>query len=109
MPAAAPIIAAVITGVGTAVEMNQQRQAQKGAMNAAKDQQNAVNQQIQDQKTKDAANLNQKQVQAGASQKAAIDAIRASMSTNTALGGTVLTGPQGASGVPVQGKTLLGV
>lgn len=107
--AAAPVIAAIITAVGTGVEMNQQRQAAKGATNAANDQQKQIDQQIADQKKKDSANLNQQQSQAGASQKAALDAIRASMSATSASGGTILTGPQGAAVAPSAGKTLLGI
>ena len=109
MPAAVPIIAAVITVAGTAVEANQQKQAAKGAANAASDQQKQVAQATADQQKKDQANLNQQGNNAGASQKAALDAIRASMTTGQASGGTILTGPQGSSGTPAQGKTLLGV
>ena len=109
MPAAVPIIAAAITVAGTAVEANQQKQQAKGAANAASDQQKQVNQQLTDQKNKDQANLNQQGNNAGASQKAALDAIRASMTTQSAAGGTILSGPSGASSTPPQGKTLLGV
>jgi Sec-independent protein translocase protein TatA len=112
MGAATPFVPAIITavlGAGTvAVEANQAKKAQEGAQNAAKDQQNQLNQQIDLQKKTDANNLNQQQTQAGASQQAAINAIRAAMSANSGMGGTILTGPQGASTPSIASKTLLG-
>lgn len=109
MAVSVPIIAAVIATTGTLVEANQQKQQAKGAANAASDQQKQATQALTDQKAKDQANLNQQGNTAGASQKAALDAIRASMTTNAASGGTILTGPSGAVAQPAQGKTLLGV
>lgn len=109
MPAAGPIIAAVITGVGMAVETNQARKAAEGARNEADQQKRDTQVLLNEQKKKDQIGIKNKADVAGTTQKAAIDAIRASMSSSTAMGGTILTGPQGTAGAPAQGKTLLGV
>jgi hypothetical protein len=101
-------VLSALPAIGTAVEMNQAKQQAKGAANAAQDQQNQVYKALADQKKADAANLNLQQTQGGASQAAALAAIRASMSANSGAGGTILTGPQGAMAAPTQTKTLLG-
>jgi hypothetical protein len=108
MAAAAPIVAAIVTGAAVGVEMNQAKQQAKGAENAIKDQQNQLNQQIDTQKKTDQADQLMKQSQAGASQQAAISAIRAAMSANSSMGGTILTGPSGSTPAPIASKTLLG-
>ena len=105
MPAAVPIVAAVVTAGAMMVQGNQQEKKAEGLANEQKD---ALAKQQADLKATDAANLKNKANQAGASQKAAIDAIRASMSTSGSLGGTVLTGPMGAPVAPTASKTLLG-
>lgn len=110
MPAAAPIVAAVlVSAIGTAVSANQQKKAAEGAANAASDRKKEMDRQIADQKAADKNLANNKSTTAGISQQAALNAIRASMTTQSAAGGSILSGPQGATAAPVQGKTLLGI
>ena len=91
------------------VEMNQSKQARKGAENAANEEKNTIDQQIANQKKLDQANLNQKALSASATNAQAIAAIRAALSSSTSSGNTVLTGGQGTTPAPIQQKTLLGV
>lgn len=107
--AAVPLIAVALSLAGTAVEANQAKQQAKGTANAAKDQQNQLQGQIDTQKKTDAANIANKGNAATATSSQALAAIRASMSANSSAGGTILTGPQGAAPAPTTSKTLLGV
>lgn len=109
MPAAIPYIALAVTAAGTtygAVNANQQEQHAKGAAQAqATKEQGLIDTQTkQDQQTQQAKGEN-----ASATQKAAIAALRASMSTKSLSSGTILTSGQGTgTPAPTQTKTLLG-
>lgn len=107
MPAAVPIALAVVaaTTVYQGVEANQQAQHAKGAAQA---QQTAMDAQIKDATAADESNK-KTQADAGATTQArAMAAIRAAMSSGSGMGGTILTGGQGAAPAPTQQKTLLG-
>ncbi len=107
-----PVLATLATGglagiyYGTKNEMEKKKE---GVTNAIKDEQNAINKEVSDQNTREQTNLNQQQMQAGASQKSALAAIRAAMSASTSSGGTILSGPQGAQPAVAPGKQLLGI
>lgn len=108
MPAAIPILIAVTaaTAVAGAVEQNQQIQHAKGAAQAQK---TAMDAQIKTATDADAATQKQKADVGGSTQAAAIAALRASMTSGTGMGNTILTSPTGTGGAaPTVGKTLLG-
>lgn len=111
--AAAPIIGTLIgtaiSTAGTLIEMNQQKKQAEGAANAADQERRDLQKKNDDQKKMDKANLNQQGDRASASQKAALDAIRASMSASAGSGGAILSGPSGAAAAPTASKSLLGV
>lgn len=112
MPAAIPIVAAVATAAavgGTAYSMVSANQQKQHAIGAAQAQNDAANAQINQEQAQDKATQQQKAQSASATQQAALAAIRASMGTSGSMGGTILTGPQGAAAAPTQGKTLLGL
>lgn len=107
MPAAIPLIAAVITTTAGLYEANQQTQHAKGAAQA---QQDAMTKQAADAATADKNTMAKKADVGSATQQAAIQALRASMSASSGAGGTILTGPQGQTGMaPTTTKTLLGI
>lgn len=97
---------AALAGGTQAIMANQQAQHAKGAAQA---QETAMNAQVADQKKIDAADLTKKADSASATRAAAMNAIKASMSTTGQMGGTILTGGGGAAPAPTANKTLLGV
>lgn len=107
MPAAIPLLVAV-TAASTiygAVEQNQQVQHAKGAAEAQ-----ATALAGQEKKLTDATvetNANKSRT-ASSTQNAAMAAIKAAMSSQGGLGGTILTGPGGSAQTPIATKTLLG-
>lgn len=108
MPAAIPLLVAVTAGsaIYSGVEANQERQHAKGAQQA---QDTALNAKIDEQKKADLNQKTAKGTQASVTQSAAIAALKASMSTAGQMGGTILTGGQGAAPAPIASKTLLGI
>ncbi len=91
--------------IGPAVVANQQIQHAKGAAEAEGA---AINAQL-NQAQKDSQTATSSAAGASkSSQAAAIAALKASLSTQGNLGGTILTGPQGAAPAPVSQKQLLG-
>lgn len=107
MPAAIPIAIAVMAAstVYSGVESNQQAQHAKGAAEAEK---TAMDGQIADAKKMGEADKVAKANTGGASQGAAIAALKASMSSGGSMGGSILSGGAGAAAAPTASKTLLG-
>lgn len=107
MPAVVPALIAISAGaaVAGAVQSNQATQHAKGAAQA---QQTAMDAQVKKAGDLDAAEKKSKNDNASATATAAMSALRASMSTENLLGGTILTGGSGAAPAPTAGKTLLG-
>lgn len=108
MPAI-PAIALVVAAAGatySAVSANQQVQHAKGAAQA---QATAAQAQVDAQAKSDQATQVNKGQGASATQSAAIQALRASLSANNSFGGSLLTGGQGTgTPAPTATKSLLG-
>lgn len=112
MPAAVPIALAVVAATSVAAtgyQISQANQARRDAAEKSNAQQNAINDQIKAQATQDKADTKSKEDAGSATQSAALNALRASMSVDKSMGGTILTGGQGAAPAPTQTKTLLGI
>lgn len=106
MPVAALAVVAAAAAIYSGVEANQQQQHAKGAAEA---QATAADAQIADQTKKDETVQQTKGANATTTQSAAIKALRASMSANSAFGGSILTGSQGTgTAAPTTTKSLLG-
>lgn len=107
---AASVLAPInlLAGIPALVGMNQEKKAKEGAENAARDEQNQMNQQIASQKKKDQNVVRAQQGQANATSQGAMSAIRAALTASSGYGGTLLTSGQGAAPAPTTSKTLLG-
>jgi deoxyxylulose-5-phosphate synthase len=105
---AAVIVSAVVTAGATGYQASESQKAQLHAKDVADKQKQDTQNAISAQEAKDQANLKNKANTGGATQKQAIDAIRASMAASSGMGGTILTNPQGSPGTPTTSKTMLG-
>ena len=108
MPAAAAVAAVVVSALaatGSAIEANQQTQHAKGAAQA---QQTLMNDQIAKADATTKADQSAKASSGSATQAAALAALRASMTANSGMGGSLLTNPTGSGVAPTAGKMLLG-
>ena len=106
MTAIATGLVAALAGGAQAVEANQQTQHAKGAAQAqAAQAQAAVDQQTATDKAAATANANT----GTTTQQAAINALRASMSASSGMGGSILTSPAtNTTPAPTATKSLLG-
>lgn len=105
MGLSAAVAVAALATTYSAVSSNQQAQHAKGAAQA---QDTALNAKVAEQTKADQNNQAQKAQTGSSTQQAALSALRASMASASTQGGTILTGPLGASPAPTSTKTLLG-